>query len=235
MIPVWRTIERELRSEIASGRFAPGQKLPTEQELAVQFNVHRNSIRKVLGHLTEAGLVDTYRGKGAFVRERVVPFRVTTRTRFSDNLKRAGVEPSTRLIEATEQLADRDLQYQMGLARGAIVHCLLIVNEANKRPISLTRYYFPKTRFPGFGDRFSQLLSVTRTLQSFGVSDYTRKMFRISSRAPNRHEIELLKLRRGSAVLTTESMNVDADSVPIQYARGTVAAERVQFVFEPGH
>jgi GntR family transcriptional regulator, phosphonate transport system regulatory protein len=186
MVVVWRTIERELRSEIASGRLAPGQKLPTEHELASQFNVHRNSIRKVIGRLTEAGLVNTHRGRGAFVRERVVPFRVSMRTRFSDNLKRAGVEPTTRLIEAAEQPADRDLQHQMGLANGSVVHCLLIVNEANKRPISLTRYYFPSRRFPEFGRRFSHELSVTRTLKSFGVTDYTRKMFRISSRVPTR-------------------------------------------------
>lgn len=235
MNPVWRTIERQLRSDIASGRYAPGQKLPTEQQLASHFSVHRNSIRKVIGHLTEAGLVDAFRGQGIFVRERVVPYRVSTRTRFSDNLKRAGLQPTTRLIEAAEQTADRDLQRQLGLTRGTLVHYLLIVNEANQRPISLTRYYFPKSRFPDFGERFAELLSVTRTLKSFGVADYTRKIFRISSRTPSRNESELLNLRRGSSVLATESMNVDVEGVPIQYTRGTVAAARVQFVFEPGH
>jgi GntR family transcriptional regulator, phosphonate transport system regulatory protein len=235
MTPVWRQIERELRSRIASGCLTPGQKLPTEHELAAQFDVHRNSIRKVLARLSDAGLIRTHQGKGAFVCERVVPFRVAARTRFSENLRRAGVEPGTRLIEATEQFADSDMARHLKLARGALIHRLLIINEANGRPISLTQYYFPKARFPDFGDRFSKDLSVTRTLMSFGVADYKRKYFRISSRLPDKKESELLCISSSSPVLRTRSLNVDMADTPIQYTSGAVAAERVEFVFEPSH
>ena len=41
--------------------------LPTEQELAVQLNVGRNTIRKIVGAMVDEGLVERIQGKGTFL------------------------------------------------------------------------------------------------------------------------------------------------------------------------
>lgn len=53
---------------IESGEFAEGSQLPTEYELAAQFNVSRPLIREVLSRLREKGIVVSRRGVGSFVR-----------------------------------------------------------------------------------------------------------------------------------------------------------------------
>ncbi|MDS9469781.1 FadR/GntR family transcriptional regulator [Paracoccus sp. MBLB3053] len=59
--------ERILRS-IKSGAFAPDERLPTEHDLAAEFEVSRPIIREALQRLREQGLIYSRRGAGSFVR-----------------------------------------------------------------------------------------------------------------------------------------------------------------------
>ncbi|WP_134679039.1 FadR/GntR family transcriptional regulator [Paracoccus ravus] len=59
--------ERMLRS-IKSGAFAPDERLPTEHDLAAEFEVSRPIIREALQRLREQGLIYSRRGAGSFVR-----------------------------------------------------------------------------------------------------------------------------------------------------------------------
>ncbi len=58
-----------LESAIVAQRFAPGEKLPSERELAEQYVVSRPVVREVLRRLQERGLIIVQPGRGSFVRE----------------------------------------------------------------------------------------------------------------------------------------------------------------------
>ncbi|WP_105402773.1 FadR/GntR family transcriptional regulator [Neorhizobium sp. T7_12] len=59
--------ERMLRA-IKSGAYRPDERLPTEHELANEFEVSRPIIREALRRLREQGLIYSRRGAGSFVR-----------------------------------------------------------------------------------------------------------------------------------------------------------------------
>ncbi|HSV82858.1 MAG TPA: GntR family transcriptional regulator [Ramlibacter sp.] len=60
-------LERALRLEIAAGKRAVGSLLPTETELCEQTGLSRYAVRKVIGKLTELGLVSRQQGIGTTV------------------------------------------------------------------------------------------------------------------------------------------------------------------------
>ncbi|MEM7681256.1 MAG: GntR family transcriptional regulator [Planctomycetota bacterium] len=62
-------ISHALRQQILGGDYGPGERLPTERELAERFQVHRMTIRQATETLIEAGLVFRQRPRGVFVRE----------------------------------------------------------------------------------------------------------------------------------------------------------------------
>jgi GntR family transcriptional regulator len=64
-----RRIADAVRSLITSGELAPGDKLPSERELARRFSTARNTAREAIRLLTEEGLVTAQHGRGVFVRE----------------------------------------------------------------------------------------------------------------------------------------------------------------------
>ena len=69
--PLYVQIERSIRVAIATGRLPVGAKLPTVRQLAVDLRVNANTVAKVYGELERAGVLETRRGVGTFVRESV--------------------------------------------------------------------------------------------------------------------------------------------------------------------
>ncbi|MFH1554678.1 MAG: GntR family transcriptional regulator, partial [Pseudomonadota bacterium] len=59
------TLAQRLREEISSGRLRPGERLPTEQQLAGTYGVSRPIVREAVGRLKHDGLVLTRQGAGA--------------------------------------------------------------------------------------------------------------------------------------------------------------------------
>jgi GntR family transcriptional repressor for pyruvate dehydrogenase complex len=57
-------IAERLVTAIALGEFEPGQRLPTERELAATLEVSRTTVREALQRLQAAGYVTTKRGRG---------------------------------------------------------------------------------------------------------------------------------------------------------------------------
>ncbi len=66
-VPLGVQIARQLRLAIASGRLAPGERLPSARDLAAELKVNFHTVRKVYGDLEQAGLLRFERGLGTFV------------------------------------------------------------------------------------------------------------------------------------------------------------------------
>ncbi|RID81400.1 FadR family transcriptional regulator [Peribacillus asahii] len=62
-------ISRELLQMIEKGKYVPGEKLPTEMELASQFGVSRVPIREALSVLRASGVITSRQGGGSYVEE----------------------------------------------------------------------------------------------------------------------------------------------------------------------
>src|SRR5262245_7592591 len=66
--PLYAQLERELRASIAAGRLRAGDQLPTVRQLAVDLRVNANTVARVYADLERAGVLETRRGVGSFVR-----------------------------------------------------------------------------------------------------------------------------------------------------------------------
>lgn len=59
----------QLLSQITTGKWKPGEKITSENELTSIMGVSRISVREAIQKLAAMDLVETYRGKGTFVKE----------------------------------------------------------------------------------------------------------------------------------------------------------------------
>ena len=76
---------------IAGGRVKPGERLPSHRELAAQLVIAPLTVKKAYDELEHAGLIDTQRGRGTFVSERLPR---TTRRQSRERLR----ETARRLL-----------------------------------------------------------------------------------------------------------------------------------------
>ncbi|HWU03307.1 MAG TPA: FadR/GntR family transcriptional regulator [Novosphingobium sp.] len=65
---LYQDLARRLIAELASGRFAVGDRLPAERELSAQYNVSRPTVREAVIALEVQGLVEVRVGSGAYVK-----------------------------------------------------------------------------------------------------------------------------------------------------------------------
>lgn len=65
-----RNIAQELKQSIIDGTYGDGQQLPTERQLAVDYNASRTTIRKSLALLETQNLVQRRAGSGTYVTHR---------------------------------------------------------------------------------------------------------------------------------------------------------------------
>ncbi len=56
-VPLYYQLGSVLREQITSGRFTPGDRIPTEAELAGEYGVSRITVRQALAALEEEGLI----------------------------------------------------------------------------------------------------------------------------------------------------------------------------------
>jgi GntR family transcriptional regulator len=68
--PLYHQLDRAIRFAIATGKLAVGDQLPTVRQLAVDLRINANTVAKVYVELERAGILETRRGVGTFVRAR---------------------------------------------------------------------------------------------------------------------------------------------------------------------
>src|SRR5215212_6151931 len=73
--PIYAQLERAIRFSIATGRLKVGDQLPTVRQLAVDLRVNANTVARVYLDLERAGVLETRRGVGSFVRATAVEAR----------------------------------------------------------------------------------------------------------------------------------------------------------------
>jgi len=66
-----KAIEAWIRSRIDEGVLVPGEKLPSESQLCVQFGVSRNAVRQAIHNIVDEGLIESIKGVGTFCRARL--------------------------------------------------------------------------------------------------------------------------------------------------------------------
>ncbi len=231
---LWRQIAERLEADIVGGSRQPGEQLPTEQQMAAEFGVNRHTVRRAVATLAEQGLVRIEQGRGTFVQESVIDYRVKQRTRFSENVLQHKREPKGTLITIREEPAEAAVAKALEIRKGSPVVVVERVGEADGRPISVATHYFPKARFAHLADILRETGSITASMERVGVGDYSRKITKVTARVARAADARLLQQAPTRPILMTEGVNVDSLGRPVEYSVARWASDRVQIVFEPG-
>jgi GntR family transcriptional regulator len=150
--PTYYQIRKALLSRIDSGEWGPGTQLPTEQDLQQEFGVSRGTVRRALDELAFSGRISRRSGMGTFVRD--LPPRIQTEQvlSFSEQVRRHGWLPSTRLLAAEEcppsEVPD-EVRQAFGLALDAPLLRIRRLRLGDGRPLSLQTVYLMPEMCPG--------------------------------------------------------------------------------------
>ncbi len=218
---IWTAIADTLRTEIAQGLYRPGDRLPTEADLAARFGVNRHTVRHALAALADAGTVHPRRGAGVFVTARPTDYALGQRVRFHQNVAASGRTPSRRITRRETRPATVPEAEALRLAPGAAV------SLADGQPMAVFRSVFPADRFAGLLAAMADQSSVTAALSACGLADYTRAETRLTATLADPVQALALQVQPGAPLLRSVAVNVDAAGVPVEHGITWFAGDRV--------
>jgi GntR family transcriptional regulator len=136
--PAYAQLVRILTSQIASGAFRPGDRLPSEAQLCGRYGVSPMTVRRVVNILVDQGLVVAERGRGTFVK----PLELSTATFGLDqlrNLVRGGGQSTVKILEARIVPADEPTARRLAVPPGQRMVYLRRLIFQNEDPVLLHR------------------------------------------------------------------------------------------------
>ena len=68
-LPIYAQLMDRLKRRIITGRYLPGEKLPSVRELAAEAGINPNTVQRALSELEREGLIYTQRATGKYVTE----------------------------------------------------------------------------------------------------------------------------------------------------------------------
>jgi GntR family phosphonate transport system transcriptional regulator len=237
-ISLWRQICETLVTEIKDGTLKSGEQLPADVAIAERFGVNRHTVRQATAWLESEGLLRIERGRGTFVADDVLEYRLGSTTRFTENLLHQRRAPARKVLALTDLMASAAVAEALKVKEGAPVVLLTLLGEADGAPLSLGRNYFPAARLKGISEELhrrakaKERFSITASLAAVGIANYRRKRTHVAARLPDAEEARLLGMARTQPVLETESVDVNDSGTPVTYARTCFRADRLQFVVE---
>ncbi len=165
-LPRYAQIQKNLEQRLIDGVYPIGSLMPSEQELSVEFNSSRTTIREALRYLRERGYVERRQGVGTRV------ISDTTRSPYFqsfsslDELFQVAIETYYVVMDVKTIVIDQELAELVGGLAGE--EWILITGvrwtEPGGKPICYIQSYVPKRfehvveQFPGHQGPFFELL-----------------------------------------------------------------------------
>lgn len=229
-VPLYYQLRQIL--EEAIGHLTPGEAVPSELDLCKMFDLSRPTVRQAINELVQDGLLYRTKGKGTFVAEPKIPQEfLTVLESFSDEMRRKGMAPSTRVLSLERSNVDERICSTLGIARGAPVARLARVRFADGEPIVTLTTYLPEERLPGILDADfadASLYDLIENKYGYSISYADRSL---EAWAAGAYEAELLHIPVGAPIQFIETTTYLEDGTPIEYSRAEYRGDRNRFRF----
>lgn len=200
---------------------ASGERLPSETELAARHHVSRVTARAALQELERRHLVRRSKGSGTFVAMRLL-FTIgpDLPPSWSQTVRRAGGEPSTRFVEAKLVQPDAEVRERLELGADDKVVQLRRIGLVNGLVANVTLTNLPADLAPGLHDLVAMGGSLHTILTSLGYHPQ-REWTRVDMQVPSERVAADLALEGRPRVWCLTGLVVDSrDGRPLEYGSG---------------
>ena len=118
----YEQIFKELEHHITSGIYQAGDYLPTENELTQTYHMSRDTIRKALSLLAEAGIIQKIHGSGSqVIKHKQIDFPVSQLTSYKKLVDAHHINSKTNVIAIDKLIVDEKLAALTGFKKNNLV------------------------------------------------------------------------------------------------------------------
>lgn len=127
----------DIEQNILSGRWPPGHKLPSEEQLAEQYGCSRMTVNKVLTQLARAGLMERRRKVGSVVTLQKAQSAILEIYDIREEVRSQGKRYSHKILRCTRRLPAKTERDMLGLTARQQIVDVTCVHFSGRTPFCL--------------------------------------------------------------------------------------------------
>lgn len=229
---IYKDILENLKSKIESGYYEEGAMLPKEIELAEMFNSSRQTVRKALDMLKNAGYVYSIKGTGTFVKSKKTDYILSYMRSYTEIISDQRSQPSSIVLAAKAIKANPKVAAALNIKTGAKCYFVDRIRKADEIIMCYERTFVSAELCPGI-DKY---VTPSSSLYWLYENKYSLKIgkgeFHLEAVNASKEVAEMLKIKENDAVLFMDATirlkngkplyNVEAYYVGSRYIFSTI-------------
>lgn len=228
----YRTIYNDLKQRILSRELRPGVPLPTQEELADEYQVNRLTLKKALDMLVHDGIIYSVQGSGTYIRpqlgtdlDELLPLDAPNGATDLHRNQRT----SSRVIHFETRHPTEDECEHLEIKDDQLVYDIMRTRLVNNQPYSFDHTVMPT--FVGHIDESTLQHSIYDYLEGRGLqlTDARRIVYADSA---DDDVSAAMEIQLGSPVLVIEQIGYDQYGRAFEYARSWFRQKHSRFAVD---
>lgn len=228
----WELIADTLIKEFQKDLYTKGEKMPSENKMAVRFQVPRSEIRKAYERLKELGYVYSMQGYGSFFSGKREKIRLVMNDEsFTKKMSTMGLAFETQNAGCRKIHGDSLIHSMLGVDFQEPVYKITRLRLLNGEPAAIHISYLSEDLFPRIADEGKDITSVYEYIHANGYCHLKSDNAQITVSSLTKKERSLLNIKGYAPclVLTCRCITLPGETV-VEVARTIYRSDK--FIFE---
>jgi len=233
IIPRYYQIKETIKRWIVDKEFGPGEKIPSENELAAQFKVSRLTVRQAVSQLIQEGFLISRRGAGSFVtdNEKLINSFNIEISGFLDDLFYLAQRSTTKGVEINRIKTPRIIKAKYNLYDDSDE----IIQIKRVRFIQDNSFAYSINYFPiEIGEKITQKDLFTNSILQIMIEDlgiqFTEAFQTIEASFADQEVAEKLGIASGAPVLFVERTMYIKKQIPVEFVQSSYRGDLYKYV-----
>ncbi|AZO95757.1 GntR family transcriptional regulator [Halocella sp. SP3-1] len=223
----YKIIASEITQRIHTGDYSPGTYLPSENQLAREFEVTRTTIRKALNILKQKGTIDSFQGKGYIVRQLHWEQSLLQFYSFGHNIAENILNPATKLLSYQKINGLKNINEFLNIELWEIIRLRLM----NENPLILETSYIPVKYLPQFEADELKQNSLYNLMKKNNVNIIKAKEY-LEPVLPSLEDQEILGINEDTPLFQTIRYTYDSDQRLTEVRESLIRGDYFRFSVE---
>lgn len=226
----YEMIAAKLQQEIRRNVYPAGEKMPSEEELAVRFSTSRVTMSRALGILKDRGWIIIHPGSGIYPRqiETDIDVQVSWYAGLKDRVKNADVR--SHIVSFSLRPVEEEEADNLMLKKNEMVYDIIRQRIVDEQPFALEYTIMPVRLIPGItGDVLHE--SIYGYIQNDLHLHIGNARRRIRADKPDAYDIKYLDCAKDTPVLEIEQVVTLDNGKPFEYSQSRFRYDRTAIVY----
>lgn len=226
--PLYVQIQTILEEQILSGKLKPGEKTPSEHELASRYKVSRLTARHALDQMVTRNLLFRQPGKGTFVADHGMANGFSTMISFSRSMKEHGFKVDTKILDQAIIPGSPPVTGELRLEPDSETVIIRRLRSVDGLPAAIHTSYFSARIYAPILKMDLTQNSLLEIVEKVGGIRMAYSQDSLKAIPINVGDSELLEVSPYSPALLLAGVVFDENNIPARYTRAIYRGDMFQ-------